>query len=402
DGETVTKTFNTFVLKGAFDIRAKLISPTEMSQWPEELNGENVDWANLTTQQQALMDEFNTAQQAYEPTRFAVNMDTDNDDVNDSVSGVVFKWDDTALKTQLAALDLPENIIPAYQVGINLYNPNCTSTNYEECNTEIYNTWWNNKAIKATSFKLPIPLKDSGLDGRYNIGVNVVFLDKNTGREVGQGGHTWAEFKVGSADVLVGDEQIVMNGSVSSENVDANLSALNLKVALMSEECTFNETTFVHTCTRAKIGSEVAVVDGNFSLSIAAKTIKDSMDSKGYINLIAFDDRNSDGEFTDWNSTVGANNDDAEMAFWPHNTNVNFENWGEFRVGVSVCPEMTADSTTDMSYECTYNSKRIIPSTDVSYVGDIVIDGIDFKIWGYFSDEDLAGTVPSTEPTQEN
>jgi hypothetical protein len=363
DGETVSKTFNTFVLKGAYDMRAKLISPTEMPQWPEELNGENVDWEDPAII--ALQEQFNDAWMDYEPTRFAVNYDSDANDVNDSVKGVVFKWDDAALRAQIATLGLPENIVPAYQIGISLRDDNCMSESYEDCNTEIYNTWWNNKAVTATSFKLPVALRETGETEKYNIGVNVVFLDKETGREVGQGGHTWAEFRVGTADVLSGTEQVIMNGSVTAE--EGATIPTNLKVALMSEVCTFNQETFVHTCERETIGTPVAVSNGEFSLGVNAKTIQDSMNGNGYINLMAFADANSDGEFTDWDPTPGADNSEAEMGFWPHNTHVNFENWGEFRVGVSTCNET----------ECTYNSQRVVPDNNVT------VDNIDFRVWNY-------------------
>lgn len=361
--ETLTKTYNRFILKGANNVRAQLISPTEMPQWPEELNGDSINWEALTPEQQTLMNDFNTAMAAYETTSFSINNFTDN-----TVEGVVFRWDDTELNKEIATLNLPENIVPAYQVSINLRDTDCeqTADKWEECNTEIYNTWWNNRAIQSTSFVLPIPLRATELNEEYNIGVNVVFLDKDTGRELARGGHSWAEFTVGDAALLNGSEQVVINGTISTE-VGSTIPT-NLKVALMSESCTFDETTFAHTCDRVAIGTPISVSTG-YSLSVDVSLIQEAMGLNKHVMVMAFDDKNNDGMFDDWDSTVGADNTDAEMGFWSNNTNVNFENWGDFRVGTSTYNETTGEHT--------YSSEQVVPGANVT------VDNIDFKVFSY-------------------
>lgn len=366
DGETVTKTFKQFVLKGAFNFRAKLLTPTEMPQWPEELQGDNIDWANLTTEQQALQDAFNTEQQAYEPTRFAVTNTTDN-----TVEDVVFKWDDGELQEKIAELNLPDNIVPAYQVGINLRDLDCEQSgtnNWEECNTEIYNTWWNNRPIKSTSFMLPIPLKANEANEKYSIGVNVVFIDKDTGRDVGQGGHSWAEFEVGTATQLNGDEQIVINGSVGAEEGATIPTAL--KVGMMSETCTFDEVTFFHTCTRTAIGTPVSAADGDYSLSVNVADVQSALGANKHIMVMAFDDLDGDGVFDDWDPAgTPEDNEDAESGYWPEGTHLWFENWGDFKVGTSTYNETTGDHT--------YTNQKVVPNEDVT------VEGIDFTVWNW-------------------
>ena len=370
DGETAEKTFKTFVLKGANDVRVKLISPNEMPQWPEELSGNNVDWSDPDVI--ALQDEHQNQMASYEITTFAVN-----NEANGTVDGVVFKWDDTELNKKIAALELPENIVPAYQVNIGLFNTQCTSSNPDECYTDIYNTWWNGRPITTTSFKLPIPLKENVGNEKYNIGVNVVFIDKETGDDVGQGGHAWAEFNVGTATQLNGSEKVIFNGTASA--AEGSTMPTSLKVALMAERCSFNEETFVHTCTRTKITDAVAV-SGDYTLSADVADIKAAMSEGKNVMLIAFEDRNSDGVFTDWDpSKTPEDNEGAEAAYWPYNKHFWFENWGDFIVGTSTCSDTTGD--------CTYDSVKVNPGDNVT------VDNIDFEIWNYYSEPDQAGTA---------
>ena len=369
--DTVTKTFNKFILKGANDVRAKLLSPSEKPEWPEELNDQSIDWSvALPTDLQTLMTDFNTAKQNYQITTFATN-----NLAEDAVEDVVFKWDDSALNDQVSELALPENIVVAYQVGINLRDTVCEETFYtdggegdswEACNTEIYNTWWNNKAITATSFKLPVALRATTNTEKYNIGVNVVFLDKDTGREVGQGGHSWAEFQVGTAAILNGDESVNFTGTITAE--EGSTVPATMKVALMSEECTFNATTFVHDCLRDII-SIVAPTAGAYSLDVNVTDIKAAMGTNGHISIVAFDDLSDFGVFNDWDPAIGADNANAEPIWWPQNTNFWFENWGDFRVGSSTYDETTGDYT--------HSTQQIVPGVDVN------VTGIDFKVYNY-------------------
>jgi hypothetical protein len=261
------------------------------------------------------------------------------------------------------------------------------NNDWEDCNTEIYNTWWQNRPIKGTSFKLPVALRATESHERYNIGVNVVFIDNETGRDVAHGGHSWAEFKVGDVTPLT-DEKIIFTGSVNAE--EGATIPTNLKVAIMSETCTFNEETYFHDCNRTVIGTPEATTGGDYNISVNVTDIQSAMGNQSHIMLIAFEDKVvdgvADGEFTDWDPTPGADNTNAEMAFWPYNSHFWFENWGDFRVGTSIC-----EDSTDGTGECTYESETVTPGSDFT------VDGIDFQIWNYNYAPEQSDAAASTE-----
>jgi hypothetical protein len=378
DGESVEKTFNQFVLKGASDYNVELTFPTQQPQWPEELN--NVDWTVIESDPtlMALQEEFNEAWHEYQMNGRTVIGSNENGVAQD----VIFRWDDSKLKDQIEDLNLPENIIPAYQVGLNLYQPvdtdgsgeidwnDCQNDDWQECNVEIYNTWWDNRPIQGNSFKLPVALEETDENGRYNINVNVVFIDKDTGRDVGQGGHTWAEFEVGTGSQLLGSENINFRGTIDNEDLESAgelPTNFNLKVALMKENCTFDATTFNHTCTREYLANGT-VTDGNYSLDVNVSTIQEALGGNGYIGLITFNDNLavSDGgtpnEWDDWNheSQMG------EQAWWP-NSGLWFDNWGEFIVNV--------DNWDDESGEHSHQSFKVKQGEDIN------VTGVNFKLW---------------------
>lgn len=383
DEESVTKTFNQFVLKGASNYNVELTFPQEQPKWPEELN--NLAWnvieGNATLM--ALQEEFNDAWNEYQTNGRTVisSSDDDNDTSTPKVAtDVIFRWDDSKLKDQITALDLPENIIPAYQVGLNLYQPtdtnddgtidwqDCQGDAWQECNVEIYNTWWDNRPIQGNSFKLPEALEETDENGRYNINVDVVFIDKNTGRDVGHGGHAWAEFEVGTGSQLSGSENIHFSGTITSEEyANSEYAPTDLKVALMKEDCTFDASTFNHTCTREYLANGT-VTDGNYSLDVNVSTIQEALGGNGYIGLITFNDNLavSDGgtpnEWNDWNheSQMG------EQAWWP-NSGLWFDNWGEFIVNV--------DNWDDQSGEHSHESFKVKQGEDIN------VTGVNFKLW---------------------
>ena len=386
-GETVSKTFkDVFVLKGASDYRATLTSPKEMPQYKD----------NMTSAEQTA---FNEAWNAYNqegPTTFAAGVDG-------TVKDVLFTWSDTDLKSGLTTLGLPENIVPAYQVSINLYNPIDTNNDsvidyndcngedsWQLCNTEIYNTWWNNRPVKGTSLKLPIALKENTLDGRYNINVNLVFLDKETGHQVGQGGHTWAEFKVGTPTVLSGTETITFSGKVTADDNGTAITNNKIKVGLIEESCTFDETTFTHTCTDEMISVTIPASDGTYSLDVNASTVKTVMSVNGaHISLIAFSDENNDSVWTNWDPTLTEiENSAAEPAWWPNNKWFNFENWGELRINIDG---------NDANGTYTHESYTIKPDTNVT------VDDMNIVTYtGYYIPTTDDGTVTPTLPTDDN
>ncbi len=150
DGDVVTKTFqNVFVLRDALQYAPKLTTPRPYPVWPSELN--YVDVSSLTVGDSLYdsLQNFLLEEQAYWDDGGATIFDPAQDGGTNSteLENAVFKWKEaniTAIKD-----DLPDNVIPGYQVSINrFYAANqtaadaCYSGSWEDCNTDIFNTWW--------------------------------------------------------------------------------------------------------------------------------------------------------------------------------------------------------------------------------------------------------------------
>jgi hypothetical protein len=393
NGETFTDTFNQFILKGATKYVPTLTSPIAQPRWPEELNGQDVNWDSLTTLQDTALKEFRTKESDFMKqtggngyVTFATNTDTDSDDKNDSVNNLIVSWDDSSLKDELSKLDIPENIVPAYQVGVSLYEPDTNGDGkvtederrscereWDSCNTEIFNTWWSNRPIKTTSIQLPVTLKENSGDGRYQLHVDLVFIDKTTGQEVAHGGNSFAEFKVGTVAELSGKEAIVFNGKVIGEG---NSMSKTMKVAFTRDECTFDAKTYEQSCTSEVLDVATPKADGSYTLSVNAKEIKGSADRAGY-NIVAFDDLDKDGKWDQWRpEATEEENQNSEPAWWLDSKWFNFENWGEFRVNV--------DSFDGQTNENRHESYRIEADKNV------VIDGMNISLYGFIQDPDNA------------
>jgi len=380
DGEEFTKTEDKFVLKNARKLRPKLTNPLAMPEWPEELN-EIRDWTNLTPKQQELQKAFDKANEEYMKatggkgyTTFALK------EGEDSLKDIVIKWDDSKLKDKIKELKLPKNIVPAYQVGISLYEPDIngdgevTDTerdqcmmDWNKCNTEIFNTWWQEKPIMANSLMLPIELKENSGEGRYQTHVDLVFIDKKTGREVAHGGNSFAEFKVGDVSALSGEEYITFKGHIATDSNDTKLPS-TIKVAFMKDSCTFDEETMEHYCKSDVVKLADIDKDGNYEVSVNAKKIQQGLlDMNGGYSVIAFDDNvEADGVWQQWTPKV-KDDEITEPGFWPDNTWINFENWGDFRIGIDREGEYT--------------------SFAISKDKNITVDGIDITVWSYYLDK---------------
>ena len=389
DGESISKTKELFVLSGASNFAPEFISPLAHPQWPSELH--SLDWSNQenwTQEQIAIQQEFQTKQDKFMEetdnkgyTSFATNFDMDNDGTNDAIKDIVFKWSADDLTKKIEDMVLPENIIPAYQVGINLHERKDTNGDgtidqndcngdegWRECNTEIYNTWWNNRPIKGTSFKLPMPLKENAENSEYNINVNLVFIDKNSGRDVGRGGNTYASFKVGTVGVLNGDETITFTGNVADEK--GTIVASDTKVALIKETCTFDAETFVHNCTQTTMEVTTLATNGDYNLTVTVGEVQDAMDRKSHFNLLAFEDRDGDDSWDSWKHNVdNAENQNSEMAWWLENKHFWFDNFGEFRINIEEHGAVGNN----------FNHKSI----RVKSGEDVEISDLDFKVFNW-------------------
>jgi len=336
-GVTVSKTFeNVFVIRNANNLRPKLTSPREVPQWYDGVN---------QTEYEAAMLAFNNAGGT---SVFAPNTDTDGVDGNDTLVGAIFKW--KAPDINRTMLGIPDNVRVAYQISISRFEAadqaaaqHCWEGHHEECNTEIYNSWWEDRAIMGTSFTLPIPLEENTVNetaiDEYNVGVNLVFIDKATGREVAQGGYTNASFKVGQPPYpLNGSEDINMSGTVSGTlptwltddtNVDQNLT-----VAMIAEKCVEGDN-YNWTCTSTVIASApvnaASLAAGYaYELNTTVGTIKANLADGKNINLIVFNDGDSDGQWDQWNE----GSDYGEPSWWLMDKGFWFETWGDFRINV--------------------------------------------------------------------
>lgn len=390
DGETFTGTFDRFVLKNAMNLSPQLTSPLSRPNWPQELM--NTDpGAFLTTEQQAAQDAFHLAEQEFMQATnfagfmsFAPNHDSSGDGTDDSIKDIIIKWDDSEIKTALEAMTLPENIIPAYELGISLYEPdtdgdgNATQAeqeqcwqNWEECNTEIFNTWWDNRPIRGTSYMLTQELPENSGEGRYNVNINLVFIDKTTGRQVARGGQSHSEFKVGAVEGLTGEEDIIFNGEVKLQ--DGATRPSYLRVALIKEQCTYNPDTFTHDCNSTTV--DIALPDpasGDYSLRANAQEIRNEFagNNPPHFNIIAFSDANNNNQWNPWKPDMDGTTEIGEDAWWLDTKWFWFETWGEFRVSVDSWDHETGESE--------HESLRV--PTDGS---DLAIDGLDINIWNY-------------------
>ena len=321
DGTIVSKTFSgVFIISDASAYAPKLTSPKAYPQWPGS-NANSTELAAFEAEQIAFWEDGITT--------FAPN----NSD-NTTLEEAVFKWE----AADLSGLDLPDNIKARYQVSISLFNAdadgdgNVTDSerddcneNWESCNTDIYNTWWSGRAIKGTSLTLPFELAQNVGESEYSIGVNLVFIDKDTGNQVANGGYSYANFKVGASTALNGDEVVSFTGTVSVDG-DGSLPA-NLKVALLAESNTYSSGTWNYTS--KTIGYGTVAGNGTYTVSATVDTLKANTGDNKWINLIAFVDADSDNSWDSWSET-----DSGELVWWMRNTWMWIENWGDFRISV--------------------------------------------------------------------
>jgi len=375
DGAKFTKTFSEFVLQDAESMRPVLTSPLAMPEWPEILN--NANWDNLTPEQQAAQDAFDKAQREYQVQTGGLGYTAFEADENGEANDLVISWDDISVQTKIAALNLPENIVPAYEVGVSLYEPdlnqdgtvdenerNTCNQNWDQCNTEIFNTWWSNRPVKGTSLILPTTLKENSGEGRYQVHVDLMFIDRNTNEPIARGGHSFAEFKVGKAAQLSGSEVVTFKGKVALDGDSATYPD-NLKVGFMKDQCTFDPETMTGECTSTTMQSVVVNTDGTYSLEVNASAIQQMMlenqNSDLNFGLITFEDTNQDDKWDMWTPET-QNDEDVELAWWPENGWINFDSWGGFKlhVGYQDKGDETKMITKDSSIE---------------------VDGIDFTIY---------------------
>ena len=319
--ETVVKTFsNVYIVANATSYRPKLVSPRPYPQWP----GENATQEELDAFQAAEMEFWMEGVSVFAPN-------TDNN----TLVGALFKWE----APDLSALSIPDYLKPAYQVQINRYQLTdmdqngsigeedriLCDQNWEECNTEIFNTWWSNRPITGTTFTLPVALPvNQALNDEYNINVQLVLIDRETGEVAASGGNNYANFKVGTPDALSDASDINFSGTVGT--IPAGVDSTKVKVALIAETNVYDPTTGLWTWSAVTINSS-AVSGGAYEVNTTVGEVKTRLANRENFNLIIFVDEDGDGLWDPWTESSG-----GEMADWMQNRWFWFEFWGELRI----------------------------------------------------------------------
>ncbi|NOY43827.1 MAG: hypothetical protein GXP50_00020 [Deltaproteobacteria bacterium] len=340
-GQEYTKTFERKVITGMTDAYPYITTPLGMppplpaNASPEEMEENNQLWQEYNQQG---------------ATRFAANVDTDEDGVDDAAR-ITVKW-------EAPDVDLPEGVKIGYhlsvgrsacatavdadgdgvsnyeemQLGSDPWNPDVTpqgeladsdgdgaadsveemagtdpsdpsSTPPEEfCPwwdwEPIYSTWERNKILFTRAFTIPydFPKQDvTDLDA-YQLDVSVVFIDAETGQELGQGGNAHAEFFV--ADPIDTNAEFAIEGEVNVPD-----DGYTYRVALLKEINEYNPDALFEwdkwKYTREVLAS-VSVTPGDGQYSLTA-TIGDLLNREGdaWFNIVLFRDVDDDGAIGD-------------------------------------------------------------------------------------------------------
>ena len=284
-----SREFQQKVLVGMSDVRPHLTAPNGMPEWPKECEG-----------REGPCPEWDALQQQWQAnggiTTFAINEDVDGDGVPDKAK-VTLSW-------EKPKVDLPDGVKIAYSLNIGL-DRGCDASG---CDWEpIYDTWREDRKLFGTSFTLPVLLDRVELgQGAYNANVCALFIDTETGREIGRGSCGWAQFQVG--DPLDMNATFTITGALPS-GVDASW-----KVALIKES--FNPDSLVAQWQR-EVVQLAGITDGTYTLT---PRIGDYLESSSgaHFQIVLFRDDNDDGLL-----------DVTEPVVWPEGEKgVRFETWG--------------------------------------------------------------------------
>jgi hypothetical protein len=334
-----------------------MISPKGYPQYPEDYN-------SLSAQEQQAFDDEITAYNIEGPSNYLPNSEN-----NETLEGAVFSWE----APDLTGVTIPDNIIMAYSVHISLTQMDANedgtisqqeqddcNQNWENCNSEIYNTWWNNKPVTSNSITLTVPLEVISGEDQYSIGVNVMFLDKETGNTVAEGQGDYAQFTVGAGTALTGDENIRFEGNFSL-HTDSGYTATfpsNAKVVLVAEENVYNPSTDTWDYNNSVIATGTIDANASYVLDVNSSTLQANMGQNKWINLVLFENTDNDGE---WDNIWDANTQ-GEHSYWLDGTWMWIENWGDLRINTD-------------SENGEYTSQKVIKYSNVT------VQGLDITIW---------------------
>ncbi|MBI5141017.1 MAG: hypothetical protein HZA20_02340 [Nitrospirae bacterium] len=307
--EQSRKTFNKKVITGMTDAIAKLTSPKGAPIWP--------GWDAT----QAETDAFNQAWQTYEETNYSANVMCSTG--LPPATGETADCAKVTISWEPPVIDLPDGVKMVYRLDVGKSGCDVNGCIWEP----IWNSWEQNKRIFTTSFTIPtaIPELPAGSTLKYNVNLGIEFIDQSTGEMLGNGGNSWAEFRVAkpidkAATFTITGNVSIVNGN---DNSTMNLSDVTgLTAALVTESCDPDK--IFNPCSRTIIKSAPVVAGVSGNTYTLVPTIGDFLGSKNnWKYIVVWEDRDLDG-------TIDESPTEWESTWWPdwQAGNVWFETWG--------------------------------------------------------------------------
>jgi len=379
-----SKSFTKKVITGMQDASPTIIAPAATPEWP------GIDAT------QAEIDAFNTAMSNYQPTNFPANVVCDTWDSVDTnaclawhepASGESADAAEITFQWEAPDVDLPDGVKIRYNLNVGLDN----GCDQNGCNWQnIWNSWEGNRNIYATSFKLPVAVKQTpqGSQAQYNLNLDVEFVDFSTGEVLGQGGHAWAQFLV--AQPLDTTATFTITGQVKVYDTSQGWpgtemtsipSSLNLKAGVVKEVCDWN-IVVGDPCTRTIISGTVAAVgtDGSFTLTPTLGDFLDNATNGAWLDVRIWDDTDDDGVLDQESGGLWENEGWQD---WESLSQTQINVWGgRIEVNTQTCSEATRQLC-DENWSWQYENQVITGGETVDFV-----QGFRFDYW------DQTGATP--------
>lgn len=333
------RTFRKKVIVGMQTAAPELVSPRGMPQWPAECNGKTFcpEW-----------DELNRKwQEAGGNTTFAINADSNGDEVDDKAR-ITVNW-------KKPDVDLPEGVKVAYDLSI-FRNGGCDENG---CDFEnIYSSQEKGRRIFGRAFVVPRLLEKLPVDkGSYNVNVCAEFIDVQSGEYLGSGGCSFADFNIG--EPLDMSKEFYIEGAAVVEGEPAATDGW--KVALIRENTSASASLGLQSHEPETIAvSAIQNQDGKYALF---PTLGDFLNQPAStrFNIVVFKDENDD-DVVDFPS----GEQPGERVIWPSWENqVRFDTWGGV---LRVVSEKQGASPSDVSRE------------ELILMGDETVEGPSFNV----------------------
>jgi len=250
----------------------------------------------------------------------------------------------------------------------------CQGNKWKKCNIDIYNSWdIQGEPITTTSIVLPVALEvnqndntDAFQQERYEVNVNVEFIDKRTHESISHGGWSNAQFRVGTPTVLSGNEKLTFNGTISiAEYSQSKQLPDHLKVALIGEKYGDKPTREV-----LALGDiNTTATDTTFTISTTWDNIKDYASHNSNIQIIGFNDLDNSNTWDepDWENFDPKQQQGIEDSYWLKDSWVHMEGAGDKIIRVDRF-NPTTNETNTQSYRLKQNT-------------DITINGLKLEVF---------------------